>query len=436
MPKPIQNISAGLYEFLRNRFELECTDAKGRSTTDPEDMKIFAFDFTALGGKDAGCVVISLLDDGESTSSLKIYFGQELADAAGKIQEEWFDFIMKLRQFAKTHMLGFDIRNINKSRITYRDIEPMFESSFGPIDGTVKTSRQPLENMEIIIKHTAKVDPEIRNSRSRRIQKIYLANNKGERFLLPFRSLMAARAMARHIQAGGTPYDSTGIALCHLVEEMLLLNRFYRAMKNVQFEDSRAQQAIASARERYMEIKKQIAGLTSKAGYEKNAGTLNSDPIEFDDEEYNSLFGNEDLDENLQMALPHVMRAYHTHAKLEEQEEFEKWAAAAKGQIDDQEPLMGGEHEENDSEDDDYFDPELISEADVPTGGAWASPLTNPYTKIPNHFHSKKEIDKLKNTTGKMSPFSLLNKKEEDPDYDFENDLDSLIHLAGQKQPK
>src|ERR1039457_657732 len=218
MPLPVENTSAQLIDFLKDRFEIaDSVNDKGAFTDDPTEIKVFSFNYINKKGEDKGSVVISLLDDSESSNSLKIYFGQDLGDADSETRTEWYEFLQSIRQFAKMHLLGFDVRNINKSQITKRgvekdliltkeDIEPMFESSFGPIDGTVKTSRQPLDKMTIIIKHSARVDPSVKNSRSRRIEKIYLANEKGERFLLPFKSLLAARAMARHIETGGTPY--------------------------------------------------------------------------------------------------------------------------------------------------------------------------------------------------------------------------------------
>jgi len=323
-----ENTSSYVFEFLKSRFELgEAVDENGNSTTTPEDMRVFSFDFKNKKGEDLGCVVCSLVDDSESSNSLKIYFGDELANVDAEYQKEWLDFLKSIRQFAKIHMLGFDIRNINKSTITRRDVDPMFESSFGPIDGTVRTSRQPLENMQIIIKHTANVDPKIKNSRSRKIQKIYLANNQGEKFLLPFKSLMAARAMARHIYAGGTPYDAVGSDICSLVEEMVSLSKFVRKMKSNTYENPEAINAINSSIERIHDIKRQLSSLSSQGGYDKNKPSLtgNMGKLE-EDEDMPDLFNNESLDDENKMALPHVMRAYRNRKTPTETGEFEQWA--------------------------------------------------------------------------------------------------------------
>lgn len=328
MPKEIGNISLDIFDFLKSRFELgESVDENGVATTDPNEMRVFSFDFKDKKGKEIGCCIISIMDDQESNNSLKIYFGNELQECDSASQKEWVKFIQEIRQFAKMHMLGFDVRNINKSTITKRDIDPIFESTFGPIDGTVRTSKQALDNMQIIIKHTANVDPKKKNARSRKIQKIYLTNSSGERFLLPFKSLSAARAMARHIQSGGTPYDAIGSDICSLVDEMSSLSKFVRRMKNNTFENPEAINAINSSTERVHEIKRKLSSLSSQGGYEKNKPLFTGEESQLDEEEDDlDLFGNDSLDEENKLALPFVNRAYRSRQIPRESGEFEQWA--------------------------------------------------------------------------------------------------------------
>jgi hypothetical protein len=356
LPKPVENISSDIVDLLKDRYEIaDAIDEKGNFTDDPSEIKVFSFNYVNKKGEDKGSVVVSLLDDNESSNSMKIYFGQDLADADSDSKTEWYEFLQDLRQFAKMHLLGFDVRNINKSQITRRDVEkdlvlttediaPMFESSFSPIDGTVKTSRQRIEGspIQIVIKHTSNVDPDIRGGRSRRIEKIYLVNGKNERFLLPFKNLVAARAMARHIESGGTPYDAAGRDICQLVEEMMSLNKFYRTHKNSQFTNKHAADAIAAARERYLELKRTLASLSTKGGYAKNSPSLTgaAGELEDADEMMEDIFDGAELDEDSQLALPHVMRAYRSHSKTDEEGEFEKWVNAANGQGEGDEVLM------------------------------------------------------------------------------------------------
>ena len=365
MPLPQENISSDLLDLLKNRFTISDTvDEKGVFTDDPAETKIFSFDFVNKNGEDKGCIVISLLDDSESNNSIKIYFGQELADADSDTKTEWYKFLQNLRQFAKMHLLGFDVRNINKSKVTRRDIEkdlklvkedlePMFENTFGPIDGTVKTSKQNLQdsNIRIVIKHSDRIDPNIRYGRSRRIERIYLVNGNNERFLLPFKSLVAARAMARHIETGGTPYDEVGKTICKLVDEMVSLNKFYNKNKKDLFlaTDPTGAEAIASARQRYLEIKKTLSSLTSKGGYIKNSPVIQSKfDNDFDDANtFNeSIF--EHLNEESKLAIPYVTKAMQTYKKLMEFDDYEKWINATSGKGEGEDILLdaGGDEDE------------------------------------------------------------------------------------------
>ena len=453
MPAPIETISESLFNFLKDRFDVSSVvDEKGKFVDDPAKIKVFSFDFTNTKGKSVGSVVISLLDDSWSKDSIKIYYGQDISSTDPKTQKEWYEFLKEMRRFAKTHLLGFDVRNINKSTLTKRDIEPMFESTFGPIDGSVRTSRQPLNNIEIIIKHSSKIDPFIKNSRSRKIQKIYLSNQSGEKFLLPFNSLMAARAMARHIDAGGNPYDENGKNLCKLVDEMQTLRSFVRSVKYLDLNNRREKYAVEAAIQRFLEIKKLLKRLITKRGYStliQDVATCCS-PIEDGCED--DLFTNIELNDFQRNALPYVAKAFMNYGKTPEEEEFETWAKATQG-LDGKEQLQDVKKVSTESLNltqrklikniynkkkkknikalyrdlaynnklktpdptDPFLEPFLdLNEADVPSSAGVGSPLTYPYVKVPNHFHSKKEIRRLKNTSGKMSPLSLLNSKEKD----------------------
>jgi hypothetical protein len=395
MSNIIENVSSDLFNFLKNHFELgEIVDEDGNITFIPEDMKVFSFNFIDSKNNDCGCVVVSILDEDEFKKSVKVYYGQDLVDTNPTSQNEWYEFLQTIRQFAKMHMLGFDIRNINTGRLTKRDIEPMFESTFSPIDGTVKTSRQMLDGVELIIKHSENINPKIKNSRSRKIDRIYIGTPNGEKFLLPFTSIQAARAMARHAKMGGNPYDNIGVNICHLIDEHNLLRRFVRIMKNRNLSDSEAFAAVGAAKDRYMEIKKIITSIISDRGYNKNSESLHDLITDLEDTEDINLFSDIDMDDKMQMAMPHVIKAYQSRA-LYGLNEFEKWAMTTKNG----EPLEKGE--------------EIVTEADMPSAQGTFSPLTNPYVKIPKHFYNSKQIEKKKDTSGKMSPFSMLNSPEQ-----------------------
>ena len=57
-----------------------------------------------------------------------------------------------------------------------------------------------------------------------------------------------------------------------------------------------------------------------------------------------------------------------------------------------------------------------LMEADVPASAGWNGPLTTVNTALGRKFHTPKEIKKHENTTGKLSPLTLLSTPEKDTD--------------------
>lgn len=319
----ITNNSTATFDFLRSRFKLtQSLDAHGKTTITNSDMQVFGFDYVTKSGVSLGNVVVSLLDDNESENSLKVYFGKDVSSANGKEQKDFYEFLTSLRVFAKSHMLGFDVRDINRNKLTSKSMQPMFESQFGSLDGSVRTSRQPLDTLKLIIKHSDRVNPESRGARSRKIERIYLANDKGERFLLPFKNLRAARAMARHVSNGGTPYDSVAQALCNQVDEVSCLSKFLRVSR-AESSDPVVQAISDAVQIRVNEIKKLLASLNSQGGYTKNSSSLVPQEIISTSLEVPELNG---ISENLENEMPYVLNVLRGKKNmLKESREFKKW---------------------------------------------------------------------------------------------------------------
>lgn len=305
MAAQVSNTSSMLFDFLKSRFELnQTTDENGKPTVDSSKVKVFGFDFITAKGENLGNIVISLLDDGESSDSVKVYFGKDVADTVGQAKSSFNKFLQDLRQFSKSHMLGFDVRDINRSGMTAKDQAFMYESRFGKLDGSSRTSKQPLEGLKIVIKHSDKVNPESRGSRSRRIAKIFLANDKGERFLLPFISLSAARAMAQHVYAGGTPYDDVAGRICSAVDEGSALKTFLKKLRKAGVSNPAIAQMLEIVAEKYNEIKGKIGKMSTSRGYAKHKDSLPS--AELTESSY-------------------VARALKNHKQLKESTDFENW---------------------------------------------------------------------------------------------------------------
>jgi uncharacterized protein Yka (UPF0111/DUF47 family) len=55
---------------------------------------------------------------------------------------------------------------------------------------------------------------------------------------MPFKSLTASRAMARHISAGGTPHDELGQHITEMAVEATKLKPFLNNVRRRTFEDA------------------------------------------------------------------------------------------------------------------------------------------------------------------------------------------------------
>ena len=140
--------------------------------------------------------------------------------------------------------------------------ETIVEASLGSMSGSIKTSNQPLGGTKIIVKHTKPVNEEVRGSRSRNIQKIFIEHNE-ERFLFPSRNLAGARAMARHLYNGGVMHDTIGESIVAMTKELKQLREFTNYV--------RKQGLINEENNDYVELAKQHIN-TIKETFKKLSG--------------------------------------------------------------------------------------------------------------------------------------------------------------------
>ena len=157
-------------------------------------------------------------------------------------KKDWYSFLKELRYFAKRNLMNFDVRNIGKQQLdktdyayikqndnSYDQSEVKFESK---LTGTLKTSYQTFgENVRLIIKHTTPVDEDKRGARTRHIHHLYVEDAEGERVRLPFKSLIAGRAVAQHYNNGGNVVDEVGQHIHELTQEAYDLRKFVKAFK-------------------------------------------------------------------------------------------------------------------------------------------------------------------------------------------------------------
>ena len=346
MPINTDSIAADLFEFLRSRIEsIDTLNEKGEPTATEEEAKVFGFEYSD-NGVTLGNMTITILDDDRSNKSLKIYYGKDLADLTDRVQrKDFFDFLLDLRRFAKSRLLGFDIRDIAKQELTKRDLAPLLgdeqkretegvaESKFSKMGGTVKTSVQTLENCKLVIKHSERVNEEVPGARSRRIHKIFIVNNNNERFMMPFNNLGCGRAMAQHVNQGGNPYDNYGVEISNLANETKELGKFLRRTKGKTYVSEEADELIESAAKRYTEARTLIKRLQSDRGYKTCRESLLSNE-DLPEALTNETFTTKSYDQQLESAMPYVWRAHKMNKQIKEMGEFESWANETTAQFD------------------------------------------------------------------------------------------------------
>lgn len=316
--KPIEKISYNLFQNLRSRFSpLNMGDENAEITTDPTQARFFSFNYKE-NNDDLGPVSISIINN----TSLKIFYTNDMIESM-RDEGRWFDFLKELRFWAKKNLLTFDARDIQKDQLDARDFkflkqndgpykEHEVELSESAMFGSKKRSYQTFENARLIVNHYSTVDENIRGSRSRRIESIFIERNDGERYRFPINYLNGARSMAVHISEGGTPYDAVGEHITNTVKEMLDLSRFGRLTRRVAMENADAADIRTRVVERYTKMRKDLSKLQNRKYYKEFAEN-------YQPNEVNSQDGNLDLlrekftrkiwNEQMEELLPTVNRA-------------------------------------------------------------------------------------------------------------------------------
>lgn len=267
--KDLNTISSDLFNKIRSRFSnIKLGDEQG-ALTDKEDEARF-FDVTyKVRGKDLGRINIKLDDD-----VLTVIYNTDLLVDSPDAKSDWFKFLKELRQFARSNLLKFDIRDITKSNLDRRDYEYLSKESGeskmseSRLFGTSKTSYQEVGEAKIIVKHSAPVNYNNPAGRTQRIESIYIESSSGERFRYPSKHLNGARAMAVHVANGGAPYDAIGGYIAGLSEEIGKLRQF----KNYTQRSGVVAEALGpiseQVAERLSQLKLEVAALQRQQYYE------------------------------------------------------------------------------------------------------------------------------------------------------------------------
>ena len=314
--KPTNKTANDLFELLRTQFSpVTLGNEDAEVTSDPGDARFFSFIYKE-GDSARGTVSISIVD----SRTLKVYYNHDMIENI-TITRDWYNVLKQLRFFAKQNLMGFDARDIQKDQLDTRDYnfikvndgpykEDEVEITESKMYGSKRKSKQQFENATLVVYHKKAVDEEVRGSRSRHIDRIFIESN-GEKFRFPINYLNGARAMAVHVSEGGTPYDVVGKHIISTVEEMRNLSQFARITRKHAMEDEEASGIRSRVVEAYQSIRKDIMRMQNVNNYrnfvetfEPKDTTANSD-VNHLQEKFTVKVWNEKMDD----LLPSVQRA-------------------------------------------------------------------------------------------------------------------------------
>lgn len=205
-------IAPEVHRILRTfRCELKLYDPDGNQVYQPEKASRF-FDTTRN-------IMVSLVDDGDN-SGIEVHLSQSVSpkDIQGMVKT--------LRTCATKYGLLAHQRKWDK-QLAPKDFAHGIHESAGDtmmdlteqMYGTTKSSYLKLENAKMIVRHRAPVNEEVAGSRSRRIDRIFVENKQGERFLMPTGHLSAGRAMVQHLNNLGEFADTIGAKITNMARD-------------------------------------------------------------------------------------------------------------------------------------------------------------------------------------------------------------------------
>lgn len=316
-----QTAGQTLYNLLITKdYHPEMLDPTGKPVMDASDATLFSFEWKT-DEKNYGTVVVLLGQQNE----LEVYYGDNLGRGMEKAdRKDWYDFLSQMKNFATRNLMSFELNNISRLKYTMQGLaaikEGLFEGYYGKKN--ISYSDQP-RRTRLMIKHNRNLGQN--EARHRAIESLFVETEEGERFKLPFKSLMGGKIMARHVAEGGRPYDAFGNHIAEIIEEMAVMSGFIRAANRKQFDES-ATDLVKSGVRHYRDLKQKARRMVSKKGYREEKEKFDPASIDAGDvtvEAVRSMFIEKSIDPRIESALPVLTRLQGDNMK--EVAQFENW---------------------------------------------------------------------------------------------------------------
>lgn len=300
MPKSVESINKELYDFLKVKNFNPVGDKFGKPAAVPELATAFNFVFKD-GKKQYGSAHVAINDQKVMT----IFYNKSSVE---DVMPAWSKFIKELKTWAmKRGVKGFELDSIDnyKDSMERRHYnETINEGYYGTRNTSYSDSTPP--TVKLIIKHSKTLEET--DQRFRHVERIFVENESGERFLLPTKKPSVGYVYARHIAEGGNPYDERGKHIAQLAEDISKLGGFIRATRNKQFNES-VDTVIFEAASKYLELRETMKKLRSSRGFRNYFENWVPTLMETGDTHtLESSFQNTSIDPRIAAALPVISR--------------------------------------------------------------------------------------------------------------------------------
>ena len=275
-----------LFNILKGaNLKLRLFDTNGQKTLDEDQAaRLYAYEDDML-------VTIRMNED--NSAEVVVQVGTDFS------YEEHKKMLEQIKQVAHNHMSEYNIRKFSKQIAPKDFAHDVVAEGYSKAHGTIKTSYITLPEARLVIKHSKGVNEEIRGARSRNIKSLFIENAAGERFAFPHRYLQGAKAMAKHVSMGGTPYDAIGESILNTCKEIVECNQFLRHVRTNKLVNEGNENVVEAVRSKLQEMKNTIRSLQTSRGYnayEVNAIVEDENQVDVSGKFLYNTFENADMD--------------------------------------------------------------------------------------------------------------------------------------------
>ena len=295
-----------------------------------DKAEVFQFHYIDKSGEDIGPSIFVSLD---GLHQLIVYYDKSIYSHKDNPEDSvsWEKLISSIKNFAMRKQLSFKRDNSDKlkddmAKRDYTNKQDELNESYHAM-GKKSSYSDNIPEVKMIIQHTRPIEEG--EQRYRNIDRIFVENVNGERFLLPTNKPGLGRVYARHIAEGGTPYDDKGKHITSLVEEYSKMAGFVRAIRNGQFNES-TRKLVNEGINHYQSLRETLHKLAGKRGY--NTYFESYTPALMEDEEtldLSEMFTSSNLDPRIESVMPILSKLSKniTEVKeLAEVDELAEWA--------------------------------------------------------------------------------------------------------------